>query len=182
MRTRAIWGCLLIIAVTLLAIYAGLPIYASVWHLFHGSSVRCGEFTIPVPAGWWARDGGCSLVTPSPAYTLKTQAPTQMFFNLLPTPSVNDSQWRGDVVAQLQRDGNIFEGTKELAVAAIPTVCFQYRTPSKPRRASTITCNVDRRMVVTFFYDDPKLANDFYKILSGIQDSRGVYNPSTPPK
>lgn len=162
---------IIFIGATVLLVFAGLPMYAGLWHLFHGASAKCGEFTITVPEGWWARDGGCSLVTPSPAYTLKQKVPVQVFFNIQSTPSVKDGQWRGDVIERLKQDGSIFEGTTELSVASTPTVCFQYRMPSKLQRASAINCSVDGRMVITFFYDDPMLTNDFYKILRGIQAS-----------
>jgi hypothetical protein len=60
---------------------------------------------------------------------------------------------------------------KDLTVAGIQTVCFEYRRSSEPERKSAIACNVDRRMVVTFFYDDPMLTNEFYNILRTVQYS-----------
>lgn len=128
---RVLWSCLAtLLAVTVLGIYAGLPIYAKLWHLVHGNSVRCGAFTVPVPNGWWARDGGCSLVTPSPAYALRLQNPAQVFFNLTAAPSVLDNQWRQAMLDQRQVGGDTLRRTSELSVAGSRAMCFEYDAPS----------------------------------------------------
>jgi hypothetical protein len=170
-RKKRLLAVLVLLGALLVIIFAGLPIYAVLWHIVHRAAVECGEYTIPVPTGWWARDGGCSLVTPLPKHSLLSAQAAQIFFNRVATPDVGDTNWRTDVLNQLQQRGETFEGTKELMVAGAPTICFQYRLPSDSLQSIAIACNVDRRMVVTFFYDDPKLAADFYQVLYGIRIS-----------
>ena len=160
---------LLSVLAILVVIYAGIPIYASFWHLFHGNSAKCDGLSIPVPDGWWARDNGCSLITRSPKYSFASNvAPAQMFVNSVSAPPVVDAHWRAAVIDHIHREGNTFNGTKELTVANTPTVCFEYSSPSKKFRALIVSCNMDRRAVLTFLYDDPKLLADFYGILRGI--------------
>lgn len=169
---------LLVTAVVLFALdFGGASLYAALWHFLNPRPVKCGDFSIRVPSRWWAKNQGCTLITPSPAYSLRVQEPVQLFFNLVSTPSVNDPKWRTDVEVTLQGDGNTLTSSKELTVAGVPTVCFEYLRPSKPNLKSAIICNVDRKMVVTFFYDDAALANEFYTILRTVQYSTPPSKP-----
>ena len=158
-----------VLVLALVDIYAGFSLYALFWHVFHGSSTKCGDFAVPVPKEWWAENKGCSLITPYPRFSFRTQAPNQIFFKLLATPSVEDSKWRQDVVKSFERDGAIVNGTKDIAVASIHTVCFEFPAQPFHARALGISCNIDRRAVVTFYYDDPKLQAEFYGILAGVK-------------
>jgi len=142
---------------------------ALLWHAAHGNSVKCGGFTIPVPIGWWARSS-CELVTPSPAYTFRLrQTPVQLFVNLESAPSINDPRWREDVKKRLERDGYSLERTEETTVATAPAFCFEFASPSKRTDSSTIACDVDKKMVVAFFYSDQNFKPKFYEILSSIK-------------
>jgi hypothetical protein len=168
-RKKVLWSSLAILAViSALAIYAGLPIYAKLWHVVNGNSVRCGGFTVPVPDGWWARNGGCSLVTPSPAYTVRIQHPAQIFLNLTPAPSVRDNRWRQAMLDQRQIEGDTLRRTTELTVAGSQTMCFEYDAPSTSSN-SIIACDVDGRMVVNFFFNDQRLKANFYQVLRGVR-------------
>lgn len=167
-RRKVLYSCLAaILVISTLTSYAALPIYAKLWHLVHGNSVNCGGFTVPVPDAWWARRGGCSLVTPSPRYTIRPQNPVEVFFNLTDAPSVRDLQWRQEMLSQRHVQGDTLRRTTELTVAGNQTICFEYEAPSTSTK-SIIACNMDRRMVVTLFFDDPKWKADFYQILRGI--------------
>jgi hypothetical protein len=167
-RFRLCVELLVLVILLLSAIYFGLPVYALVWHVVHGNSVRCGRFTITVPAGWWARNS-CELVTPSVASALMPQTPVQLFVNLQYAPSVQDTQWRKDVQAKLETEGYSLDGVRELTVATGQTFCFEFRSPTKHIEGSTIACDIDQKMVLTFFYDDPKFKSTFYQILSSIK-------------
>jgi hypothetical protein len=166
---RGFWFFMASIApIVALFIYTGPPIYAKLWHIAHGNVAQCGEFTVPVPNGWWARNSGCSLVTPSPAYTVRNRNPVQIFFNLSHPPAVSDSQWKQNMLNQTQVEGDTLLHTTELTVAGSKAVCFEYGATSTSAK-SIIACNVDRRMVVTFFFDHQDWKIDFYRILSGIR-------------
>lgn len=169
-RVRIYIWCPVLIALMLLAMYAGLPTYAFLWHVVHGSVAKCGAWTIPIPTGWWARSSGCELVTPSPAYTLKiNQKPAQVFVTLDSAPSVLDPKWREDVQRKLRQDGYSLNGTKDTIVAGAPTVCFEFKSSSGSPGPLTIACDVDKKMVVTFFYANSDLKARFYEILSSIK-------------
>jgi hypothetical protein len=168
---------IIVLVLALVDIYAGFSLYARFWHAFHGSWSKCGDFIVPVPKWWWAENKGCSLITPYPRFSFWTQTPNQMFLKLLATPSVKDSKWRQDVVKSFGRDGVIVNGTKDIAVASIHTVCFEFPAQPFHARALGISCNIDRRAVVTFYYDDPKLQAEFYGILASV---RLVNSPGDP--
>jgi hypothetical protein len=158
----------ILLVVTVLTIYAAMPIHAMFWHLVHGNSARCGEFTVPVPRGWWPTDGGCTLVTPSRPYHPRSQDLAQIFFNLAAAPSASASQWSQATLDQNQSKGDPLRHVEQLTVAGRPTVCFEYDAPvmgSNP----IIACNVERRMVVTLFYDNPKFKAAFYEVLRGVR-------------
>lgn len=166
---KILWFCVGSVApIVALVIYTGPRLYAKLWHVARGNFVQCGGFTIPVPSAWWARNGGCSLVTPSPAYTVLDRKPVQIFFNLAHPPSVDDSRWRQDVLNQTELEGDTLLHTTDLTVAGSKTMCLEYRAPSTSSN-SIIACNVDGRMVVTFFFEDQKWKTDFYWVLRGIR-------------
>ena len=152
MKKFGIWvnGILLAIAVTsLVGVFAGLPLYARIWHFIHGNSVLCGGFRVPVPHGWWATrtKDGYAITTPSPAYTLGNREPVMIFLHLLPSaPAVGDTQWRHDVINRMERDGYRFRDIADFVTAdGAPIACFESNATEPP--GSYIICNVARQIV-----------------------------------
>lgn len=72
------------------------------------------------------------------------------------------------MLEQQEVEGDRLERTTEMTVAGSRAMCFEYGALSKSSD-SIIACNVDGRMVVNFFYRDPKLKADFYQILNGVR-------------
>jgi hypothetical protein len=171
LKTIGYW-VLLMAAGTILMAYLGLPLTSVAWHLRRGNSVQCGGFQIPVSRGWWPTEfeGGCELIQSEFTFHIlhEFQYPVKAFFNFITSPYVEDKQWQQNLVNKLRRDGNIFRGAKELSVGGIPTLCLEWESPTIPARSS-VACNVNRRMIVTFFCEDQKSKAQFYKILRGIQ-------------
>jgi hypothetical protein len=160
---------LLFVLITETISYSGLSMYARFWHLSHGNFTTCGGFTIPVPSGWWAKEDGCRLVTPLQMHNIELQHPVLIIFNATPTPSAQDNRSKQDVLNRLQRDGAAIYGTVDLTVAGSDTLCFEHSLPEQDNYRSVVSCNLDERMVVNLFYDDPKWKTDFYQILRGIR-------------
>jgi len=174
----------IVVVIALVVVYVALPLNAKVWHLTHGGFIQCGGFRVPVPSGWYPEsiDGGCQIIRPTYTFRLQHQLQhsVKVFLNVTNAPSVDDKQWRQDVIARLQREGKNFRGTTELVVGGIPTVCFEWNAADNSSD-SVIACNVDKRMVVNFFYDDQKCKSDFNEILRGIQIIPfGIATPSLP--
>jgi hypothetical protein len=174
---KSVGVCAVIVAmISLVVVYVAGPLNADVWHLTHGNFVECGVFKVAVPRGWYAEsiDEGCQLIRTRYTFRLQRelQHPEKVFLNLTDAQSVQDKQWQKDVVARLRREGKNFLGTNESVVAGIPTLCFEWNSVESPFE-SVIACNVDKRMVVTFFCQDQKWKSDFNEILHGIQIRSG---------
>jgi|SRR5690348_1570056 len=167
-RTALTVVLILIVLGGMASVYAGQVVYAGLWHMLHGASARCGAFSIPVPANWWAQDDGCALVTSSPPYGFGDKRAVQIFFNVMATPSVHDSQWQAAVLKRLELEGHPPHRVTDLTVAGRETICFEHDgRPSTT--ALTISCNVDQEMEINVFYDNPKWIPKLYEILRGIR-------------
>ena len=118
--------------------------------LAHGpwSVHKVRRFYYSRAANWWARDGGCSLVTPSPAYGFGGKNAVQIHFNIMATPPVHDRQWQTAVLQRLEREGRPPRRVTDLTVAGRETICFE-RGGASPEISSTISCNVDEQMEST---------------------------------
>jgi hypothetical protein len=150
-------------------IYAAPPIYASLWHLGHGSLVECRGFVVPVPPNWWAKDQGCSFTTASPEYTFGIHRPVQLFVRN-PIDPAQDATWESDVIARLRRHRIEACHSTNLTVGGIPATCLEFRTPDSAG-GSNIACNIHGHMTVVLYYydDDPKTKSEFYQILAKIR-------------
>lgn len=150
-------------------IYAAPPIYASLWHLVHGSTIQCGDFLVPVPNNWWAANQKCTLTTASPEYTLGSHRPVQLFLRD-PIAAADDATWGSAVITRLKQHGIAAYHSTTLSVGGIRTTCLEFRTPTSVDR-SNIGCNVHRHMTIVLYYydDDPQMKTRFYQILATIR-------------
>jgi hypothetical protein len=162
------WSLSVFSVVVWVLIYAAPPIYASLWHLVHGSTIQCEGFLVPVPKNWWAANQRCTLTTASPEYTLGTHRPVELF--LRDPIAAGDATWGSTVVTRLKQHGIAAYHSTNLSVGGIPTTCFEFRTPNSVDR-SNIGCNVHRHMTIVLYYydDDPKMKTKFYQMLATIR-------------
>ena len=154
------------------ALVALSPLEATLWHLRHKNVINCRGVRVTVPNGWYPEvtDNGCQLIrmryTLFPWREIHNHLSVQV--NVVDTPSIHDDQWKLDVMARLQREGEIFLSSFDVMVDGIPTICLEWSGSNAPLNW-IIACNVDRRMVVTFFYDNDRWKPEFLKVLSGIR-------------
>jgi hypothetical protein len=164
--------CALIVALGVAAVAFVLePLRATFWHLTHDSAIRCAGLQVSVPNGWYSEpfDGGCQLMRPFNIFRIRHEFvhPVKIFINTANAPYINQEQWRQDVITAFRHQGKTLLGETELTVGGIPTICFELN--GRETSSNSITCVLEKRAIVNFYYNDQKWKADFDKILRSIQ-------------